>query len=334
MEKSFVAFSLLVFCACGGGTSANQQSEQTAADSIGLASSQSPILGTQSVTSSDIHKHEADNFYAIYDSDKADTLFFGNGVDDLARAKVIGGVCPVISPDGKNIAYTEVDSEYRTIHLYNIESGLDKTIDFGNHDVYSKSFSPDGQYLALIYFNDNSEWKVLVHHIESGSYLIPVSQKDGDYYEPTFSPDGRYLVFHNSRKVFVLNFNNGDTKLYKSINCEELCQQNDLVVNSDSKFQLTSDGQQIIFNCEDYSAERRNVKRLMCYNIAQGSVSQILGDDYSAQDFQVSSDDNIYFLQGFADYTTRMYMARLSDLKPVRISSRQFGKFSMVSVAY
>lgn len=281
-----------------------------------------------------VRKHEADYFFVVFDSDHEDFINFGNSIDMLQNHPVKGGVAPAISPDGKSIAYTEVDLEYRTVHILDLETATDRTLDFGDHDVYSRSYSPDGNFLTLNYCNDNSEWKVAIYNLANDTYTFPQNQKQGEFHAPTFSPDGKYLVFHDMQKVYIMSFNNGTTELYRTVNCQDMCQQNDLAVNADCKFQLAGDHKHLVFNCADYSADRRDVNRLMYYDIETGGVVQLLAEDYSAIDFHISDDGNIYYLQGFPNYQTKVYMISLSDLKSTRISQKEFGKFSSLSVAY
>ena len=97
---------------------------------------------------------------------------------------------------------------------------------------------------------------------------------------------------------------------------------------------MTADHKSIVFTCEDYSAGVRDFQQLFIYDIATSRTREILSPEYACGDFQISDDGHIYYIQISPDGSRFLYMAALSDLKPVRVSSQKLGNFPTLSLAY
>ncbi len=283
--------------------------------------------------SENVRRHNADNFFAFHYKD--DGIYVGNNVELLTKLDLGNGYAPVLSADGNIIAYTEPDSAASRIHLYNIATRHDKTLNFGPYSCMSGDFGVDGRMLAYSIRNEGNIWNVCLYDTENRAteVLSAEHSQDGDY-RPTFSPDGEFLLFHNMRKVMLFKVGDMGAKHYKDIYCESFCQRNALVITPSSKFQMTADHKSIVFTCEDYSSGVRGFQKLFIYDIATSRMADILNVEYSCGDFQVSDDGNIYYIQISPDGSRYLYMASLGDLRPVRVSQQKLGNYPTLSLAY
>ncbi len=274
--------------------------------------------------------HDAANFFAIAADD---CVLVGNSIEILSKVDVCGtGVA--ISPDGSLIAYTDTTGRHSSVHLYDIMTKKDKKLDLGTYDYYSRSFSPDGHFLAVNCFFDAYSCMVLIYDLRDGTFSNVDNPESQSLYNPTFSPDGTLLVCHDMRKVFVYSFNDGIAKHIKSISCDNLCLDNDLSMNTSCRLQLTSSHDRIVYTCAYYGTLRDNFRQLNVYNLRTGNITKVIPDNKSCPDFEVSDDGNIYFLMESDDLHSVACMAKLTDLKPVMISKENFTKGEALRVAY
>lgn len=321
MSRIFYLLIVLVCVSCAGRNPSGQHQQQ---DTLQAVSSD---------TASDARRHNADNFFAFHYKD--DGIYVGNNVEMLTKLDLGNGYAPVLSPGGNVLCYTEPDSTASRIHLYDISAGYDRTLNFGPYSCMSGDFCANGRMLAYSIRNNRNIWNVCLYDTlnHATEVLSAEHSQDGDY-RPTFSPDGQFLLFHNMRKVMIFRMDDLSAKHYKDIYCESFCQRNALVITPSSKFQMTADHKSIVFTCEDYSTGVRGFQKLFIYNIATSRMTDILSEEYSCGDFQVSDDGHIYYIQIQPDGSRYLYMVPFGDLKPVRVSQEKLGNYPTLSLAY
>ncbi len=310
--------------ACSGGSS-NGETQQGSADSV-------PDTAVPTADGN-LRRHNADNFFAI--SSPAEGIFVGNNVEMLSRIDIDSSTAVVLAPDGNTIAYADSDTTARRIHLYKIDSGDDRVLDFGPFDCRPDAFDAEGRILAFTLSNLYDVSKVYIFDAANRTKMMISREGDADGdYNPTFSPDGAYLLFHNMQKVKLYTMNNGYPKFWKNIDCENFCQRNDLVLTPECKFQMSGDHRYIVFSCLDYSLDHKDSYRLIVYDVESSEIRDILPDDLSCADFQVSDDGSIYYIQVSADSTNYLYMADIVSGKPVRVSPKRLSDSLSLSIAY
>ena len=274
--------------------------------------------------------HNADNFFAIEADGK---IMVGNSADMLKDTE-IKGTDITLSPSGDIIAYTDTTDGRCSVHLYNINTKNDTSLELGRYNYHSRSFSPDGNYLAVSCQFDEYSCMVILYDMRDSTLTSIVNPDTKALYNPTFSPDGRLLSCHDMQKVLVYKFDNGTAKHIKTISCDHLCVDNGLSINTSCKIQFTPSNDCIVYTCADYDTERDDLRHLNIYNITNGDILKILPSDKSCKDFAVSDDGNIYFLMEADSSHAVAYFASLSDLSPVAISKDKFNNATALRVAY
>ena len=328
--STYIFFATICLSSCGTKTPNETPGQGVASDTVEIPVETYNAIKDAASKTSVKPVHDADNFFAIAADDK---IMVGNSADILKNTG-ISGTDITLSPDGNSIAYTDTTGERRQVHIYNISTQKDQQLDLGDYNYRARSFSPDGNYLAVCCQFDEFSCMIILYDLRDGSLSNVVNPDSQSLYNPTFSPDGALMVCHDMRKVFVYSFNEGITKHIKSISCDNLCIDNDLSINPTCQLQLTSSHDKIVYTCADYGTERANFRHLNIYDIKTGKIHKILSDRQSCKDFEVSDDGNIYFLMESDSVHSVACLANLSDLNPVALSDKKFSNATALRVAY
>jgi serine/threonine protein kinase len=105
---------------------------------------------------------------------------------------------PALSPDGKRLAFTVVTDDYGLIELP-LDGSTPKTLIANSRNMYSPSWSPDGQ--QLIYSTDRTgDEEIWVHNVKANIDLPLVTPRDfppgtTGLAHPVFSPDGTRFAY-------------------------------------------------------------------------------------------------------------------------------------------
>ena len=115
-------------------------------------------------------------------------LHFPTRVDDgPVWARTFQGAAQ--SPDGKHLAF----STYTHIYVMDLPSGTPRRISGENERAYQPAWSPDGQWLAYVTWEDQigNIWKIKADGTGAPQKVTTI---DGFYRDPVWSPDGRRIV--------------------------------------------------------------------------------------------------------------------------------------------
>ena len=132
----------------------------------------------------------------------------------LSRRKA--GLQPVISHNGKVIAFTRDSGGYRRLILKNLETGEESAIPAGAMDVYHPAWSPDDELIAYSAapFSSpdqrNRNGDIYYHDLVAGR-TERVSISPLDEFEPAWSPiDKRVLIYCRAEgehaQLWIVNF--------------------------------------------------------------------------------------------------------------------------------
>ncbi|MBQ1697503.1 MAG: PD40 domain-containing protein [Bacteroidales bacterium] len=330
--NTLILLTFTLLAACGHKPQITKDNDNVVSDTIILPPELEELAEkpTDKSTQSTKHAHETSNFFAIEADGK---VMIGNSADLLKNTE-IQGTDITLSPDGDIIAYTDTTGEHCAVHIYDVNTKKDLRLQLGIYDYHSRSFSPDGNYLAVSCQFDELSCMVLLYDMRDSTLTSIVNPDTKALYNPIFSPDGTLLSCHDMQKVLIYSFYEGNAKHIKTISCDNLCIDNDLSINTLCKIQITPAHDQIVYTCADYSTEREDFRHLNVYNISNGDVLKILPSDKSCKDFEVSDDGNIYFLMEADSTHSAAYSASLSDFNPIILSKENFTNATALRVAY
>jgi Tol biopolymer transport system component len=104
---------------------------------------------------------------------------------------------PLVSPDGKQIAYRWEGGKDDSIRLIGLDGKRMRVLARREYGDFLRAWSPDGRQIAAIHYNYSSDQSVQMVLISAVDGSI-TSLKSTGWHEPTiggFSPDGRFLVY-------------------------------------------------------------------------------------------------------------------------------------------
>ncbi len=118
--------------------------------------------------------------------------------------KLVQGVYPAFSPDGKSIAYnTEEEDGSRHIAVYDLAS--DKATPVPNipsDNCFGPSWSLDSNKLAFLIFNTD-HWDVGLIGVDgSGFSRLPIGK---EVWYPSWAPDGQSLYAHDMDAIYHIS---------------------------------------------------------------------------------------------------------------------------------
>ncbi|MBR4679225.1 MAG: PD40 domain-containing protein [Bacteroidales bacterium] len=265
-------------------------------------------------------------------------IFAGNTPETMDIMEDITGIKTAISHDGVRIAYVKPSPSPSSVYVYDRYEKDNRLLNFPSDAAVSDPvFSPDGKFLAVtIILNGDKTSKAALYDLRKDTFKI-ISRDNMPVFNPTFSPKGSKMVFHDMTKVFVYNFNGFNTKLLKTFGCEEFCMQNSSGISENSKFQISDDGNDIVYTYNCYSDTVVSSTVLARFN-----TETLLSEDLSplnkyCTDFQTSQDGNIYcFLRRSAEDSSevKLYVKTPSEKSVITYSSKIFDSPCSFSVSY
>lgn len=261
-----------------------------------------------------------DYFFAVA---QYNTVYYGNSLENLAKLDVASAQLD-ISPDGRTIAYSSYSRPgYRVIKLIDIETQTVTLLDLPPRNAFMGSWNNDGKYIAL---NSQStlysHWQPVIYNIETGAVDdIDWLDTDNDYYNPVFSPDGRTLVFHDICRIYICQFKNGIATLKRVIETEDLCADDNSGFSDYCKFQISNDGNYLVFTEETDILEEDICPKitLFSYNISDGHLRRITDRHSNVTDFAIDSSGEIYYCTSDKDKQVfEGFVARIDGSESVK----------------
>jgi len=103
---------------------------------------------------------------------------------------------PVVSPDGKHVAYADKQQRLRIV---DVASGSTREVDSSrNDDITQYAWSPDGQWLAYTLEGSNNLSRIWLYSLKDGRKAA-VTEATSNAASPAFDPQGRWLYFISNR---------------------------------------------------------------------------------------------------------------------------------------
>ncbi|MBR4214667.1 MAG: PD40 domain-containing protein [Bacteroidales bacterium] len=262
---------------------------------------------------------QPDYFFAVA---LYNTVYYGNSLENMVKLDIASAQLD-ISPDGRTIAYSSYCKPgRRIIKMIDIETQEATFLDLPQYNVYMGSWNNNGNYLALnsqstVY----SHWQPILYNIETGEFFdIDWLDTDNDYYNPVFSPDGKRLVFHDICRIYICDFVRNHAVLKRVIDTEDLCNVDNAGFSDYCKFQISNDGNYLVFTVEtDILEEDLCPKTTLCsYEINTGRLRRMTDSHCTVTDFAISSANEIYYCTCNKDKELfEGYMAHIDGSDPV-----------------
>lgn len=227
--------------------------------------------------------------------------------------RVVRGVDPFMSPDGKQIAYTEnlnTNTPNRIVKV--IDLATNKTRSFkslAKFTHYGPVWSPDGKWIALHVFREEGNefnWVIGLVNPETGEWKNLTANIKGDVFLSSWTADSQSVIGHNLDEVYQVDLNGKEIKRLK---VETVAGGND--IDSSNLFFLSSDGKQLIFNAsipedadpEDlvvaifsYDFETKKVKRLTPLTIVATNPNMLPSGEITFNGYPAKSRKGTYKL--------------------------------------
>ena len=104
---------------------------------------------------------------------------------------------PVLSPDGRRIAFVSDRDGNREIYVMNADGNEQLNLTAHPAEDWTPTWSPDGQHIAYASFRDGN-WEIYVMDAD-GSNQARLTENSAADYGPSWSPDGQSIAFVSSR---------------------------------------------------------------------------------------------------------------------------------------
>lgn len=104
------------------------------------------------------------------------------------------------SPDGKWIAYNDLDAN---TYVLNVANGVSKQISTNEEFKRGVSWSPDSQWLAFVQSAANSMSQIKIYNVNDGS-TFDLTTDRANSFSPRWSPDGKFIYFLSDRSFTSL----------------------------------------------------------------------------------------------------------------------------------
>jgi Tol biopolymer transport system component len=128
----------------------------------------------------------------------------------VAATEAARDYCPVLSPDGNQVAFISTRTNAEEIILFDRTTNTLRQLTSGAHPVGGLSWSADGQKLAFTTAHTDSKLTgVAIVEIATGAYRVVSEHGDSS---PTFSPRGDKLLMTSTRdgdpEIYLFDLNN------------------------------------------------------------------------------------------------------------------------------
>ena len=139
----------------------------------------------------------------------------GKGLYAVAYGKeptriFVNGSDPRLSPDGRQIAYTDIGARdgQRRIGVFDLEAGKVTIYDTACHNCYGPVWSPDGQYLVYNAWT-GKRWGIKYTDRDNQHPVVLTAPTDSlmGYSSPTWSADGKKIVVQDMAAVYIYDLN-------------------------------------------------------------------------------------------------------------------------------
>ncbi len=122
---------------------------------------------------------------------------------------------PVWSPDGSHIAWVRYAGGGGRVLMTEVESGVEvDTLFQTQNELWPRSWSPDGRWLALSVRTPDSGLDVVAVDVHDPSNVISIASGPSEEWDPQISPDGNWIAYDSDEtgqlQTYVAAFPSGE----------------------------------------------------------------------------------------------------------------------------
>jgi Tol biopolymer transport system component len=129
-------------------------------------------------------------FTAKVEAEIGPRVYFTSRVDDhpMVRARLIRW--PVLSPDGRRLAFTA----FNKVWVMDWPSGMPRRLTTSSVGEFMPAWSPDGRYVVYVTWSEQGG-HIFRAAADGGSPPEPLTRRPAYYSSPVYSPDGSKIIF-------------------------------------------------------------------------------------------------------------------------------------------
>jgi len=155
-----------------------------------------------------VSRASADELWDVY-------IMRSDGSDPVRlTVSVADDTAPVISPDGRRIAFVSTRDGNREVYVMNNDGNEQINLTNSPAEDWTPTWAPDGLDIAFASFRDGN-WEIYVMDA-MGNYQERLTRNTSADYSPAWSPDGRSIAFVSNRdgnlEIYVLDIESGQEK--------------------------------------------------------------------------------------------------------------------------
>jgi len=166
------------------------------------------------------------------------------------------------APDNIRIALSSKSQGYDVVKVINTESGDDEDLPFKLHGIESVSWSPDGNFIALL--GSNAKQSDIYLYDFRTEQLTNITNDIFSEYLPSWSPDSKKIIFSSDRNSYTKdNFEQGGLNMFNldsyqmdlfltDINTKHVDRITDWYFSDEKSAVFSPDGKEILF-VSDYN---------------------------------------------------------------------------------
>jgi len=251
-------------------------------------------------------------------------------LDETVVRNLTNGIFPAISPDGKSIVFTSVqstDGQYvRRLSTIEIASGVSQLFDaIPSDNSYYATWSPDGQWIAFTLRADGL-WHLAIIKSDGTEFrFVKKGEQDKvTLYSPCWARDGKSLFCHDMTNIYRLAL---DGSVLAQWRIEQIAPSGGM--SGDGRIDVSPDGQRLLLSMDmDEEYDRKNwdgpVPALWSYDLSTGASVRLTSKNLFAWDGCWLDDTNILFVsQGPQDKQAALYRANGKILKRLIENARR-----------
>jgi len=152
-----------------------------------------------------VFSHDGNNVYTLSD-ESGEFEFVSMTANGVGPEKIItrdGNLlrfAGLPSPDGKWIAYDDLESN---MYVLNIANGISKKISSNQEGIRDFSWSPDSKWIAFVQSANNTMAQIHIHNVETGNSFELTTDRANSF-NPRWSPKGDFIYFLSDRSFTSL----------------------------------------------------------------------------------------------------------------------------------